>query len=101
MKTENGKQESHERSRENIARGFVVGMLIGGLLDLYTGERGIGTILGMIVGAVFGSRGLQRIHLMEYPPGVLRNLAMAGTLFLVFFVGSVYITHGSLEIRRV
>ena len=90
MKTETGKRRSPERSRENIAIGFVVGMLIGGLFDLYTGEYGIGTIIGMIAGAVFGSRGLQRIHLMEYPPGVLRNLAMAGTLFLIFFVGSVY-----------
>jgi len=94
MKTETGKQRSPERSRENIAIGFVVGMLIGGLFDLYTGERGIGTIIGMIAGAVFGSRGLQRIHLMEYPPRVLRNLAVAGTLFLIFFFGSVYmITH--------
>jgi hypothetical protein len=89
MKEGSGQQESDGGSRENVAIGFVVGLLLGGLVDLYTGERGIGTLAGMVLGAVLGARGLPRVYLMEYPPGVIRNLVISGALFAVVFMGAV------------
>lgn len=91
MKQGSTKGQPDARSRENVAIGFVVGMLIGGLVDFYTGERGIGTLAGMILGALLGARGLPQVHLMEYPPGVVRNLVLSGVLFAVVFIGAVYL----------
>ncbi len=48
----------------------------------------------MILGALIGYRGPQRIHLMEYPAEVIRNLVISGALFIIVWMGSIYIiTH--------
>lgn len=76
-------------SARNTAIGFVLGMLIGGLVDLFTGDFGVATILGMVLGAVIGYRGFDRFYLMEYPPAVVRNLVISGVLFFVSFLGAI------------
>ena len=82
---------SPRETRDNIAAGFIIGLMIGGLIDLFTGDRGIWTVIGMALGALFGYRGLPRLYLMEYPPKVIRNLVISGVLFFVIFLGSIYL----------
>jgi hypothetical protein len=65
--------------------------MIGGLIDLFTGDRGIWTVIGMALGSLFGYRGLPRLYLMEYPPKVIRNLVVSGAFFFVIFLGSIYL----------
>ena len=83
------------RSRESVVRdtaiGFVVGMMIGGLFDVLTGDIGIGTILGMVFGSLLGYFGLQNFNLMEYPPGVMLRVAIAGVLFFTVLFGTFYL----------
>jgi hypothetical protein len=93
------KHRPNDHSRENIAIGFIVGMLLGGLIDLYSGDFGIGTILGMILGALIGYRGFKGIHLMEYPPEVIRNLVISGVLFFVVWLSSIYVITHEIGIR--
>lgn len=75
--------------RRNTAIGFVTGLMFGGLIDLYTGDLGIATVAGMVLGSLVGYYGLPRIHLMEYPPGVLPRLAIAAAGFVIAFSGSL------------
>lgn len=82
---------SSQGTRRNIAIGFIVGLMFGGLIDLYTGDSGIWTIVGMALGTLFGYRGLPRLYLMEYPPKVIRNLVISGALFFVVLLGSIYL----------
>jgi hypothetical protein len=89
-------KDVHERNspretRNNIAIGFIIGLMIGGLIDLFTGDRGIWTVIGMALGSLFGYRGLPRLYLMEYPPKVIRNLVVSGAFFFVIFLGSIYL----------
>jgi hypothetical protein len=72
---------SPEGRRKNTGIGFIVGMLLGGLVDLITGDMGIWTILGMILGSFLGYSGLGHLYLMEYPKGILLKVALAGILF--------------------
>lgn len=90
-----GKNLGAERSREAAVRdtaiGFVVGMMLGGLVDVLTGDIGIGTILGMVLGSLLGYYGLQNINLMEYPPGVMFRVVIAGVLFFSVLFGTLYL----------
>lgn len=94
-------RQSLESRRRNTAIGFIVGMMFGGLVDTYTGDLGIFTILGMILGSVFGYISLGSISWMEYPRGVLLRIAVAGAFFFGVLYGTVYVLdHGKLlELR--
>lgn len=82
-------RRTREQIRRDTAIGFVVGMMLGGLIDLYTGDLGLVTIAGMIAGSLVGYYGSRRIHWMEYPPGVLSRIILAGALFIVALFGSL------------
>lgn len=102
MNKEIGEGKSREHARRNAALGFIIGMLLGGLLDLVTGDLGIASVLGMVLGAVLGAvigyRGFNGIDLMEYPPEVVRNLAISGILFLAVLAGAILlISRGASE----
>lgn len=90
-----GKNLGAERSREAVVRdtaiGFVVGMMLGGLVDVLTGDLGIGTILGMVLGSLVGYYGLRNFNLMEYPPGVMLRVAIAGVLFFAVLYATFYL----------
>lgn len=75
--------------RRNTAIGFVIGLMFGGLVDLYTGDLGFATVGGMVLGSLIGYFGAPHIHLMEYPPGVLPRLVFAVALFTLSLTGSV------------
>lgn len=75
----------------NSAIGFLVGMLLGGLVDSYTGDYGLATVTGMILGALFGYRSAGGIHLMEYSPRVVRYLVISGLLFFASLLASIYL----------
>lgn len=75
----------------NTAIGFTVGMLIGGLIDMLTGDLGIFTILGMLTGSILGRYGLKRMHWMEYPRGVLMRLIASGLFFFTVLLGTFYL----------
>lgn len=83
---------SPEGRRKNTAIGFIIGMLLGGLVDILTGDMGIWTILGMILGSLLGYNGLGHFYLMEYPRGVLLKVALAGILFF----GTLFATYIAL-----
>ncbi|NIM93653.1 MAG: hypothetical protein GTO18_08070 [Anaerolineales bacterium] len=82
---------SRENVRRNTAIGLVVGMMLGGLVDLYTGDLGIATILGMVMGSLFGYYGLQRIHFMEYPRVEILRVVFAGVLFIIVLFATYYL----------
>jgi hypothetical protein len=82
---------SRDNKRRNTAIGFVVGMMLGGLVDLLTGDIGIATILGMVLGSLIGYYGLRRVHLMEYPRGALIRLVVAGVIFIITLFGTYYL----------
>lgn len=93
MKQKFDEIESKRDLRRNTTIGFVVGMMLGGLIDVYTGDLGVATILGMVLGSLIGYYGLQRMHLMEYPRAALLRLIAAG----VFFFGTLFATFYVLE----
>ena len=80
-----------EYRNRNAALGFIIGVMFGGAVDLFTGDLGIGSIVGMVLGAFLGYFGLHRIHWMEYPPGVLSRLAIAGSFFFAVLLGTYYL----------
>lgn len=91
MNNNRGEVRSRDNARRNTAIGLVVGMMLGGLVDLYTGDLGIATILGMVLGSLIGHYGLQSVHLMEYPPGVLIRVVIAGVIFILTLFGTYYL----------
>lgn len=87
---------SGRNMRGSAAIGFIIGLMFGGLVDLYTGDLGIAIVAGMILGALIGYFGLPHIHLMEYPPGVLPRLAIAGAAFMLCFsVSTLFLERSS------
>lgn len=90
-----GKDMDFRKSDNNVTRntaiGFTVGMLLGGLIDMLTGDLGVATILGMLMGSILGRYGLQRVHWMEYPRGVLLWIALASVLFFSVLFSTFYL----------
>lgn len=86
-----GAKRSRETTARDTAIGFVVGMMLGGLVDLLTGDLGIGTITGMVLGSLIGYFGLQNVYLMEYPRHVIIRLAVAGVLFFTTLFAAFYL----------
>jgi len=84
------KRRSPETKRRNTAIGFVLGLMLGGLVDAITGDVGLWTILGMVLGSLLGYTGLEHINWMEYPKGVLARLIAAWILFFATFFGTYY-----------
>ena len=93
MNKDHGEVQSKEDLRRNTAIGFIIGLMLGGLFDLLTGDYGIGTILGMVLGSVIGYIAPQRVYLMEYPRRTVLMLILTGTLFFVAF----FATNTALE----
>jgi hypothetical protein len=80
-------------ARRSTAIGFIVGAMLGGLADLFTGNLGTGTLLGMALGSLLGYYGLRRIHWMEYRKGDMLRFGLTAVLFLATFL----ITYSLLE----
>jgi len=101
MKKHLVENQTPEGKRRNTAIGFIVGMMLGGLVDVFTGDVGIWTILGMVLGSLLGYFGLERIAWMEYPKGVLARVAVAGVFFFATFFGTYYaLDRGALQSLR-
>lgn len=84
-------KRSPNSSRGNIAIGFVVGWMLGALIDTFTGDTGIATVLGMLVGTILGARSQPGTYLMVYPRGTIQMLIFWGVIFLVFLIASAYL----------
>jgi len=84
-------QDPMEYRNRNAALGFIIGLMFGGAVDLFIGDLGVGSILGMVLGTTLGYFGLHRIHWMEYPPGVLSRVAMTGLFFFAVLIGTFYL----------
>lgn len=82
---------SNQDAVQNTAIGFTVGMLLGGLIDMLTGDIGVFSILGMLMGSILGRYGLKRIHRMEYPRSVLMWLIASGLFFFTVLIGTFYL----------
>jgi len=93
MNKDHGEEYPKRDLRRNTAIGFVIGMMLGGLLDMLTGDYGVGTILGMVLGSVIGYYGPQRVYWMEYPRRTLVYLILSGTTFFV----ALFISDTALE----
>lgn len=90
-KASDGESLDKARAARNSAIGFVLGMLLGGLVDSFTGDYGLATIAGMILGALIGYRSAARLDLMEYPPHVIRYLVISGALFFASLLAAFYL----------
>lgn len=84
-------RKSNQDTIRNTAIGFTVGMLLGGLIDMLTGDLGVFTILGMLIGSILGRYDLKRVHWMEYPRGVLMWLISLGLFFFTVLLGTFYL----------
>jgi cell shape-determining protein MreD len=91
MNNNQGEVRSSDNARRNTAIGLVIGMMLGSFVDLYTGDLGIATILGMVLGGLIGYYRLGRVHLMEYPQGVLTRVVIAGVIFFIVLFGTYYL----------
>lgn len=90
--------QSPEGKRRNTAIGFIVGLMLGGLVDVFTGDVGIWTILGMVLGSLLGYTGLEHLNWMEYPKGILARVAGAGIFFFAALFGTYYaLSQGTLQ----
>lgn len=91
MNHDHSQEDLIEKRNRGAALGFIIGLMFGGAVDLFVESFGLGSILGMVLGTLFGYFGLHRFHLMEYPPGVLRRVTLAGLLFFAVFFGAYYL----------
>jgi hypothetical protein len=82
MKNSNTNQAIQSRGR-NIALGAAFGLVIGGLIDLLTGDTGWGLVIGILCGALIGYFVKFNLPLMEYPAQIIRRMVIAVVLFLV------------------
>ena len=73
----------------NMTGGLMIGLILGLILGLIEGnlleDIGFGFIIGLALGALFERRG----QLMQYPPGMMRRIGLAGGLFLITLIGSL------------
>lgn len=90
-KASDGETLDKAHAARNSAIGLVLGMLLGGLVDSFTGDYGLATVAGMILGALAGYRSAAPLDLMEYPPRVIRYLALAGVLFFASLLAAFYL----------
>jgi hypothetical protein len=83
-------QES-ERGRwpMNLAGGILIGLVVGFILGLIDGDLLEGLGFGLIVGLAIGAVLERRHHLMQYPPGIVRRIIIAGGFFLVTLIASL------------
>lgn len=84
-------RRSNQDTVRNTAIGFTVGMLFGGLVDMLTGDLGVFTILGMLMGSILGRFGLKRVHWMEYPPRAILWLVASGLFYLTVLLATFYL----------
>jgi hypothetical protein len=73
----------------NLVGGILIGLVIGFILGLIEGDLLEGLGFGLIVGLAFGAVFERRHHLMQYPPGVIRRMIIAGGIFLVTLTASL------------
>ncbi len=90
-KLTDGEQLNKGHAGRNSAIGFLMGMLLGGLVDSFTGDYGFATVAGMILGVLIGYRSAGRFHLMEYSPRVVRYLVISGILFFASLLAFFYL----------
>lgn len=83
-------QES-ERGRwpMNLTGGILIGLVLGFILGLIDGDLLEGLGFGLIVGLAIGAVLERRHHLMQYPPGMIRRIIIAGGFFLVTLIASL------------
>jgi glycerol uptake facilitator-like aquaporin len=97
MREKKENRTSSGRRGRSTAIGFTVGMMLGGLIDAFTGDIGIATILGMVLGSLIGYFINDRVHLMEYPQGTLTRIFIAAIVFIATFTGSVYLLERNIH----
>lgn len=92
MKNSNTNPVIQTRGR-NIALGAAFGLVIGGLIDLLTGDTGWGLVIGILSGALIGYFLKFNLPLMEYPAFIIRRMVIAVVLFLT----SLFLSRWLLE----
>ena len=72
----------------NLPGGILIGLVIGFILGLIEGDLLEGLGFGLIIGLAIGVTLKRRHHLMQYPPGMIRRIIIAGGIFLVTLIAS-------------
>jgi len=64
---------------------------------MLTGDQGIFTIAGMLLGALIGYRTSPGLHLMEYPRGAGRMMVATGVLFIGSLLFAIRLLEGDVN----
>jgi hypothetical protein len=91
MKTTPEKRSDFGEARRHLLSWMAVGIVIGGLIGVLIDDVDTMLLLGWLSGFAIGSRGGRSLGLMEYPPGVMRRLAISVVLFVGVLSGAFYL----------
>jgi hypothetical protein len=97
MKTRPEDQRSDWGARRTLLGWMAAGILLGGIIGILIDDIETMVILGLLAGFAIGSRGGRSMGLMEYPPGVLRQIVLSGILFFAAFAGALYLLEQELS----
>lgn len=82
-------EKDRKRFPRNLAGGILIGVIIGLILGLIDGDLleglGFGFVIGLAIGAAFD----RRDQMMQYPPGMLRRIVLAGGFFILSLIASL------------
>ncbi len=99
METQHVEENRFPRS---MGGGILIGLGIGLIVALIDGDLLEGLGFGFVIGLGIGAAFERRHHLMQYPPGMLRRIVLAGGFFLITLLASLelkaYITAQPLQI---
>lgn len=82
MKNTNRNESVRDRGR-NIALGAAMGLVLGGAIDMVTGDTGWGLAIGILGGAAAGYWVRFPGPVMEYPGYIIRRIMHSAVLLLV------------------